>query len=716
MYYDKIGPNTYSVTLKVYRDCFGGVPPFDGQNGSSPALLHIFDNNGNLIQQLNLGIPVVTPVPPSINNPCIQTPGGVCVEEGRYTITVTLPPLTGGYHLVYQRCCRNNTILNLNNPGAAGATYKTFIPGPELALNNSSPRFNNFPPIFICNGFKISFDHSATDPDGDQLIYSLCPAFDGLDACCPIITVPGLSPNSNPSCVNPPPICPSVAVAPPYPNVNYITPFSGTYPIASNPSLVINPSTGSLTGTPNLNGQWVVNVCVEEWRNGQLLSVHYRDFQFNVVTCSITVLSAIADQQSKCMGDSIKFTNTSVGASSYFWDFGVPNTQSDTSRLFSPYYVYPDTGVYYVTLIANPGKPCADTVVKPFYIYPSIDIHFPKQNVQCLKNNSFNFSVQGTYINSATFSWNFSSAATPSTSTLKNPSNVVFTEPGKYFVKLVGKQYSCIDSFIDSVRILSRPKAIIENLPVSLCDPAYVSFSNGSVSEYPATYLWQMSSGEVYNSFEPSHLFSPTGVYNVSLTLIRGAPCPDTSKTSINTITVNPSPVADFVFSPTLTTIFDPQIFFESTSSPDAEKFYYDFGDGASSTYMNEIHVYQNHGTYPVKLEVRNRYDCKNEVTKNVKILPEFRFWIPNTFTPDGNGLNDVFMPIAIGVLDYRFEIYNRWGEKIFGTDNPQSGWDGTYKNKPCQQDVYVWLISFKNEVSKKFETRTGHVLLLSGR
>ena len=715
MYYDYLGNNNYRVTLKVYRDCINGQAPFDGQPQSGTiAYMHVFDSNGNLLQQIDLGIPLITPVPPSINNPCIQTPNNVCVEEGKYTYVINLPPLAGGYRLVYQRCCRNNTILNLNNPGAMGSTYQAFVPGPEKAVNNNSPRFNNFPPIFICNGLPIKFNHAATDPDGDQLVYSLCPAVDGLDACCPIISQ-NMGPSNSPLCTSPPSICPSVAVAPPYPIVNYSSPYNGSYPVASNPSLSINASTGFLTGVPNLNGQWVVNVCVQEFRNNQLIATHYRDFQFNVVTCSVTVRSIIADQQSRCQGDTISFVNNSQGATSYLWDFGIYEIFNDTSNVFQPTYIFPDTGMYEVTLIANPYKPCADTIKKQFYIYPRLNIDFAPQNIQCLKNNSFNFNIRGTYINAATFNWSFGSSATPSVSTDKNPSNIVFTDPGKYFIKLVGKQYTCIDSFIDSVRILDRPKASINNFPTRLCDPAHVSFSNGSVSEYTAQYLWQTSDGFTYNSYEPKHTFSPVGVYGVTLTLIRGGVCPDTSKAQINTFTVSPSPVADFIFSPTITSIFDPEIYFETRASKDVIKWYYDFGDGNSSTFMNEKNTYTQPGKYLVTQVVTNEFECSNEIKKWVTILPEYRFWIPNAFSPDNNSVNDVFKPVLIGISDYSFEIYNRWGEKIFNTNDYKQGWDGTHSGKRCQQDVYVWRIQFVNEVSGKTEYHYGHVMLLNG-
>lgn len=583
-----------------------------------------------------------------------------------------------------------------------------------MAINNSSPRYDNFPPIFVCNGIKILFNHKATDPDGDVLVYSLCSSYNGLDACCPIISVPAMAPSSGPSCMSPPPFCPSVAAVPPYPFTNYIAPYNGSYPMASSPSLAVHPTTGLLTGVPNINGQWVVSVCVEEFRNGQLLSKHYRDFQFNVKPCVVNVVSAVADQKSRCQGDTIQFTNQSIGAEGYHWDFGVNEILNDTSRQNNPYYIYPDTGTYIVTLIASPGKPCADTTKKAFYVYPRLHINFLPQSLQCLKNNSFNFNATGSFINSTSFNWNFGAAATPSTSTLKNPSNVVFNQAGKYFVKLVGKQYTCIDSFIDSVRIMPRPIAKINNFPTLVCDPGKVSFSNGSITDYGASYLWQTSDSASYYSYEPSHTFSPPGVYGVTLTLVRGLPCPDTSKASIQTFTVFPTPRADFITTPSVTSIFEPEIFVENTASADVTKWTYDFGDGKFSDFMNEKHYYPAPGKYKIIQTVKNQFNCIDKTEKEIIILPEFRFWIPNAFTPDADNLNDVFRPVTIGVSNYSFTIFDRWGKLIYESNDITKGWDGKFKGKPCKQDVYVWKITYSNDVTEKYELKTGHVTLLN--
>lgn len=719
MIYDQLGNNNYRITLKVYRDCYNGVPPFDGDfsSGSSnvvPAYITVYQSNGSVyLARYDIGAPIVTSIPPSINNPCIITPNNVCVEEGLYTYTLNLPPIAGGYDIIYQRCCRNNTILNIVQPGATGSSYYAHINGPEVVVNNNSPRFKKFPPIFICNNLNIAFDHSATDPDGDQLVYSLCPPFQGLSGCCPSIQTVTYSANTNSTCSSPPPYCDIIAAPPPYPSVVFTSSFTGSYPMASNPAININSATGFLNGKPTMLGQWVVGVCVQEFRNGQLIGTHYRDFQFNVVSCIVTVVSVIQPQTKRCEGNTFNFVNQSVGGTSFHWNFGVPNTLADTSNMANPSYTYQDTGKYVVTLITNPNKPCADTTNDTFYVYPKLSVNYVRPTKQCLKGNSFNFNAQGVFINSTTFKWNFTARATPSVAATKTVTGVVFDTSGIYNVKVYAKQLTCIDSFIDTIRVIDRPRAKIRNFPTKLCDPARVAFSNGSTSELPVRYIWSFSDGESSTAFEPVKVFTPPGVYSITLTAITDTICKDTTRFTINTVTVDPTPKADFVATPTVVSIFDAEILFTNTASPDVTAWEYDYGDGVGSTNASGIHVYRNYGDFKVTQKVSNVFNCRDSITKDIKILPEHRFWIPNTFTPNGDARNEVFMPSIIGVTNYEFEIYDRWGELIFKANDVERGWNGKIGDKLCKQDVYVWRITFKNVVTLKNELHIGHVLLL---
>lgn len=701
IYYDNLGGNNYKITLKVYRDCFNGQAQLD-----NPAEIRIFDKNGLLVDTMQLPMLSLTNIAPTINNPCITPPGNECVEEGVYVGTINLAPKSGGYYVVYQRCCRNNSILNIVTPGATGVTYWEHIPGPEVVAVNSSPRFNKFPPIYLCNGVQIKFDHAATDPDGDVLKYSLCSPYDGC---------------------SPPPSGPCPIMPPPYNPVQFIPGHSGSYPMSSNPATAINQNTGFLTGTPDTDGQWVVGVCVEEWRGSTLIATHYRDFQFNVVTCQVSVLAQFNDQSTPltinnvsvanqyCSGYTLHFKNNSIGGTSFTWNFGDPNTLADTSHLVNTLYSYPDTGAYIVSLIANPGKPCADTIKKTFYVYPELKPTLNAPSPQCVKNNSFTFTPGGMFAPSyTTFNWNFGAFATPVTSTAQIPSGVVYSASGLHPVQVLVQQKMCKKTLYDTVEVYPVPTANFVADSVILCDPAVVTFTNNSTAGGVPSYLWQFSDGGSSTAVSPTHVFSPAGVYNVTLTIKATAGCVDTSVFVVpGMVTVNPKPIAGFSLTPSETTVFDPDIsFFNNSTGATGQTYYFD--DGSVSTDTDPIHTYQTYGEYNVTQIVENQFGCKDTAIGIVIVKPEFAFWIPNSFTPGNkDGMNDIFKPSLFGVEKYLFEIYDRWGERIFITKDTSVGWDGSRGGKPCQQDVYVWMITFYNVVTKREQVHYGHVNLL---
>jgi hypothetical protein len=173
IYYDCLGGTTYTVTLKIYRDC-NSTSPYDD-------LLPMTVFNGFGVEIFNFEIPIPTPVqlPVIFNNPCVSIPSGICVQEAIYTKTVILPPSPSGYTLSYQKCCRTGSTQNLIDPGEQGITLTIDIPPVADAVCNSSPRFDNYPPLLLCTDEPLLFDHSATDPDGDSLVYELCTPYQG---------------------------------------------------------------------------------------------------------------------------------------------------------------------------------------------------------------------------------------------------------------------------------------------------------------------------------------------------------------------------------------------------------------------------------------------------------------------------------------------------------------------------------------------------------
>jgi len=162
IYYDYLGNNNYKFYISVYRDCLSSGASFD-----NPLSLGLFNSNNQLIQNVQIPFSGSTNVPVVFNNPCVTPPTNICTENSVYTVTLNLPPTAGGYTLAYQRCCRGPNINNLNDPSDTGFTLWCQIPGTtDNNFINSSPRFNGYPPLLLCNNEDLVFDHSATDPDG----------------------------------------------------------------------------------------------------------------------------------------------------------------------------------------------------------------------------------------------------------------------------------------------------------------------------------------------------------------------------------------------------------------------------------------------------------------------------------------------------------------------------------------------------------------------
>jgi len=198
----------------------------------------------------------------------------------------------------------------------------------------------------------------------------------------------------------------------------------------------------------------------------------------------------------------------------------------------------------------------------------------------------------------------------------------------------------------------------LEPTLASGCDPLEITFSNTSVASSPMKYLWNFSDGTSSTLSNPKHIFSPPGNYNYTLTVITYSLCIDTTTfISVSSITVNPTPIASFTANPMVTSIFDPDVFFYNTSNTNnIVNWFYNLGDGSYSNSINPIHTYLNYGDYIVTQTLTNNFACTNETSLIIKILPEFRFWIPNAFTPGKkDDLNDIFKPIVIGVEDYTF-------------------------------------------------------------
>ena len=696
IYYDCLGNNQFRVVLKLYRDCLLGQAPYD-----DPANVAVYNSQGALISNIEMVFPGSSLVPQGSINPCYQDEANLCVEEAIYEEIVTLPPTSGGYTLVYQRCCRNQSILNINDPGDTGATYMINIPESAFTDCNSSPRFNIFPPIVLCINDPLQFDHSATDPDGDSLVYSFCDPFEGATPDDPMPIPPG---------------------PPPYNFVNFIAPFSANNPLPSNPIPSVDPSSGQLTGFPTQIGQYVVAVCVSEYRDGILLSTNKRDFQFNVVNCSGESTASFEaptaeiniDGSVFCNGLSVNFIDQSENALFYLWDFGVPGINTDISTAQNPVYVYPDTGRYIATLIVNPGYSCADTTFLQVGVYAELVADINGIDGQCIINNSFSFGAEGDFDADASFFWEFPGPSSYSSSSQMNPPAVSYSEAGSFEAYLSITTTHCMA--FDTIEVIVYPELQID-LDISdadACVPASIEFDNLSPDSPGAIYLWNFGDGNTSNQYAPVHFYEEPGIYDIQLSVEHVIGCVGTvSETFPQYIRIRPRPDAGIDAEPSEVDILDPTVVLYDISSGQISS-WINPGTGEEFFESSIEFVYSDTGNYTAMVVALNSEGCYDTASVIVRVNPVFNVYIPNAFSPNGDGINEVFIAKGEGFVEFSMAIFDRWGDEIFTSKSEEVPWDGRANrgSEIAQSGVY----NYKFWITDVFNTEhvfTGRVLLI---
>lgn len=274
----------------------------------------------------------------------------------------------------------------------------------------------------------------------------------------------------------------------------------------------------------------------------------------------------------------------------------------------------------------------------------------------------------------------------------------------------------CNNTKSDSVEVRVRPYPIVKLNPDlgKGCTPVLVALSNQEQNEDGTNYYWDFGDG--YTSFQqsPSHYYVEPGTYNISLTLTSPYGCVSKNQ-GLALVQAFPSPKASFETDKKVASEFNPTIRF-TNSSYGATNYFWSFGDGDTSSIEHPIHTYKKTGEYEITLNVENTHGCVDVSTGMIEIKPEFAFYIPNSFTPNGDGKNETFIPKGFGYKEdsFRMMIFNRWGEMIFESRSMEHHWNGTVNGsaEPAQNDVYIYKIMVEDIFGKKHEY-TGNVNII---
>ncbi|MDR0802181.1 gliding motility-associated C-terminal domain-containing protein [Fluviicola sp.] len=249
---------------------------------------------------------------------------------------------------------------------------------------------------------------------------------------------------------------------------------------------------------------------------------------------------------------------------------------------------------------------------------------------------------------------------------------------------------------------------------LSGCPPLNVVFTNSTPLTVNA--VWNFGNGQSSTSVGTGTTsFLSQGCYNISLSVTDNNGCTGTM-TKPNLVCVNPEATAAFTPSPYEATVTSPEIQFINHSA-NASSYIWLFGDGGTSAAFSPVHAYGPvTGDYLVKLVATNAFGCLDTASVIVRILDELIYYVPNCFTPNGDEHNNTFQPVftsGFDIYSFTMNIFDRWGELIWESHDPQAAWDGTYNGTIVPEGAYTWTVTFRDSNNDKKYTAKGHLTVM---
>jgi gliding motility-associated-like protein len=375
-----------------------------------------------------------------------------------------------------------------------------------------------------------------------------------------------------------------------------------------------------------------------------------------------------------CEGDTLELYADNVPNVVYDWH-GPNGFTSSLEDPIIPNVEVADSGMYTCYI---DGANFHDTVQTHVVINPKPGGTL--QNSSNCEDRLANFSVTGTSGTIATYAWDFGTGATSNAAA----PTYTYTTAGDYTLSLIlTTDKGCIDTLTEPIHIGETPIPDFTGGPLEGCYPFPVSFTNLTTGTV-LTYLWNFGNYVTSNQVNPTITYgNATRLYDVTLTAISPEGC-DSSVTKTNYVSVHGQPVAGFSYNPG-----NPDEMFNIVNfhnlTVQGENFFWDFGDGQSSTAYAPAHQYPaDTGTYTVTLYVTSSYGCNDTISYELYVKPTYTIYIPNSFSPNNDDKNEWFVVQGYNLKEVTMDIYDRWGKVVFhqeGQDPLTKGWDGTEQN-----------------------------------
>ena len=400
-----------------------------------------------------------------------------------------------------------------------------------------------------------------------------------------------------------------------------------------------------------------------------------------------------------CDGDVTYFeANSGLISSnnSYLWSFGEDGLLANSVL---------NIGENNISLIVeNLNNSCKDTIESNVEIFENPKIDFILEDV-CLNDTAIFIDNSSNDI--VTWLYNFGDGMG---SSIDQNSSYIYQDPGIYDVSLSVVSDKGCESTIDKQIIIHSLPSTNFNVVSDIClgdevDISYIS----DVSVLSCNYSF--GDGHFSDEQNPIHIYDSLGIFDISLEVVSLNGCKDDTVMS-SIIKTHKYPIADFQTNKILASEFSPEIIFYNNSEG-GMFFEWDFGNGSYSFEENPTYSFAEPQIYNVTLTTTSDVGCSSEVVKKVQIKPEFTFFVPDAFTPDGDGLNDIFLPLGKRILSFEMQVFDRWGGLIFQSSSIDLGWNGEKSNgEKLNEGIYMYNISV-SDLNKKVWVYNGEFRLI---
>ncbi|MFT3701806.1 MAG: PKD domain-containing protein [Agriterribacter sp.] len=425
-------------------------------------------------------------------------------------------------------------------------------------------------------------------------------------------------------------------------------------------------------------------------------------------------VNGIPNKNYGCVPLKVDFMDTLQKGTLYFWDFG--DGKKDTTTTPETSNTYEQLGDYVVTLISVDSSKCimADTA------YTNIRVRQDKANLASTHSklppceslaylfNNTSTAPPGKPFKSNSFTWDFGDGSAPVVAGTESVAHT-FPSVGTYNVTLVLTDTGYCngpDSLHIIMRVADNVKAAFETAPDG-CIPHEAQFTNTSSGGHD--FYWSFGDGTTSTDFEPTHTYNFEGNYTIKLIVTDTSTCNKIDSVAL-TISTHGSPTAAFTFSPTQPQENIPVTF--TNNSLNATRYHWDFGDGDTSVLVNPVHQYNATRDYNACLMAFNQFGCSDTTCQFVSALVSPVIAVPNAFSPNGDGVNDMVYVRGFAIAKMVFRIYNRWGQMVFQTSDRSQGWDGKYKGVLQPMDGYAYTLEVEFTDGTK-TTKKGDITLL---